>query len=106
MKQQYRYYMNQAKQRRARAIQGELPHSGKRGSPGGMWLYRTSGDARSQIVLYEYQSDRKAEHPKTFLQDFHGYLHADGYSEYHSLSSAITVVDFRAHARRKFDEML
>lgn len=26
-----------------------------------MWLYRTSGDVNSQIILYEYQPDRKAE---------------------------------------------
>lgn len=71
-----------------------------------MWLYRTSGDAESQIVLYEYQPDRKAEHPKEFLKDFHGYLHADGYSGYHGLPSTITVVGCWAHARRKFDEVL
>ena len=28
-----------------------------------MWLYRTSGDAGHPIVLYEYQPDRKKEHP-------------------------------------------
>ena len=71
-----------------------------------MWLYRTSGDAASQIILYEYQPDRKAEHPKTFLKDFHGYLHADGYSGYHSLPGTVTVVGCWAHARRKFDEVL
>lgn len=71
-----------------------------------MWLYRTSGDAESPIVLYEYQPDRKAEHPKTFLHDFHGYLHADGYSGYHSLPNTVTVVGCWAHARRKFDEVL
>lgn len=71
-----------------------------------MWLYRTSGDAQNQIILYEYQPDRKAEHPKAFLKDFHGYLHADGYSGYHSLPGNITVVGCWAHARRKFDEVL
>ncbi|MDD2302291.1 MAG: IS66 family transposase, partial [Eubacteriales bacterium] len=71
-----------------------------------MWLYRTSGDGESQIVLYEYQPDRKAEHPKEFLKDFHGYLHADGYSGYHSLPNTITVIGCWAHARRKFDEVL
>jgi len=71
-----------------------------------MWLYRTSGDAKDPIVLYEYQPDRKAERPREFLQDFHGYLHADGYSGYHSLPDTITVVGCWAHARRKFDEVL
>jgi len=71
-----------------------------------MWLYRTSGDAKQPIVLYEYQPDRKAERPKAFLKGFHGYLHADGYSGYHSLPEEIMVVGCWAHARRKFDEAL
>ncbi len=71
-----------------------------------MWLYRTSGDAKQPIVLYEYQPDRKAERPKEFLKGFHGYLHADGYSGYHRLQHEITVVGCWAHARRKFDEAL
>jgi transposase len=69
-----------------------------------MWLYRTSGDTGNPIVLYEYQSDRKAEHPKAFLKNFSGYLHADGYEGYHDLSDNIKVVGCFAHARRKFDE--
>jgi len=71
-----------------------------------MWLYRTSGDASSPIVLYEYQPDRKAEHPKLFLKNFSGYLHADGYDGYHDLSGNIKVVGCFAHARRKFDEAI
>jgi transposase len=71
-----------------------------------MWLYRTSGDTNSPIVLYEYQPDRRAEHPKRFLKDFNGYLHADGYEGYHDLSDNIKVVGCFAHARRKFDEAI
>ena len=71
-----------------------------------MWLYRTSGDTDSPIVLYEYQSDRKAKHPHTFLNSFNGYLHADGYDGYHSLPDNIKVVGCFAHVRRKFDEAL
>ena len=44
-----------------------------------MWLYRTGGDTSHQIVLYEYQPDRKAEHAEDFLKGFSGYLHTDGY---------------------------
>ena len=69
-----------------------------------MWLYRTSGDAEHPIVLYEYQPDRKKEHPKEFLAGFRGYLHTDGYSGYHDLPEGITVVGCWAHARRYFDE--
>jgi len=71
-----------------------------------MWLYRTGGDTTSPIVLYEYQPDRKAEHPKLFLKNFTGYLHADGYDGYHDLSDNIKVVGCFAHVRRKFDEAI
>ncbi|MDX9871213.1 MAG: IS66 family transposase [Clostridia bacterium] len=71
-----------------------------------MWLYRTSGEALRQIVLYDYQRDRKHTHPEAFLKDFTGFLHADGYDGYHKLPDRITVVGCWAHLRRKFDEML
>jgi transposase len=71
-----------------------------------MWLYRTSGVAQRQIVLYDYQPDRKHIHPEVFLKDFSGFLHADGYDGYHMLPGRITVVGCWAHLRRKFDEML
>ena len=71
-----------------------------------MWLYRTGGDTKNPIVLYEYQPDRKAEHPKRFLGGFRGYLHADGYDGYHDLSDNIKVVGCFTHARRKFDEAI
>lgn len=71
-----------------------------------MWLYRTSGDTETSIVLYEYQPDRTKQRPKAFLEGFSGYLHTDGYSAYHSLPENITVVGCFAHARRKFDEAL
>jgi hypothetical protein len=71
-----------------------------------MWLFRTSGDTASPIVLYEYQPNRRAEHPKLFLENFSGYLHADGYEGYHDLSDNIKVVGCFAHARRKFDEAI
>ena len=69
-----------------------------------MWLYRTSRDTDQPIVLYEYQSGRQAEHPKTFLTGFRGFLHTDGYAGYHNLQKEITVVGCWAHLRRKFDE--
>ena len=71
-----------------------------------MWLYRTSGDTKTPVVLYEYQPSRKHEHPKTFLEGFFGYLHADGYDGYHKLPENIVIVGCWAHMRRKFDEAL
>lgn len=72
-----------------------------------MWLYRTSGDAKKPIVLYDYQPDRRGKHPKEFLTGFKGYLHTDGYAGYHSeLPEGIIIIGCWAHARRKFDEAL
>ena len=71
-----------------------------------MWLYRTGGDTCCPIVLYEYRPDRRAKHPKEFLKDFKGYLHADGYDGYHDLPDDIVIVGCWAHARRKWDEAL
>ena len=71
-----------------------------------MWLYRTGKEARQQLVLYEYQETRGAEHPEDFLKGFQGYLHTDGYSGYHKLPATIRVVGCLAHARRKFEEAL
>lgn len=67
-----------------------------------MWLFRTSGEAKHQIVLYDYQPDRKYTHAKEFLKGFSGYLHADGYDGYHKLPENITVVGCWAHLRRRF----
>jgi len=67
-----------------------------------MWLYRTSGEAKHQIILYEYQPDRRHIRPKIFLKDFSGYLHTDGYDGYHKLPENIIVVGCLAHLRRKF----
>ena len=62
--------------------------------------------ANNPIVLYDYQPNRKAEHPKHFLKNFSGYLHTDGYDGYHCLSDNIKVVGCFAHVRRKFDEAI
>ena len=70
-----------------------------------MWLYRTSGDAKHSIVLYEYAPGRGQEYPKAFLNGFHGYLQTDVYSGYNGVDGAIHVGCW-AHARRKFDEAL
>ena len=37
-----------------------------------MWLYRTGIDAKHQIVLYEYRTNRKAENAEKFLKGFSG----------------------------------
>jgi len=71
-----------------------------------MWLFRTSGEAKHQIILYDYQPDRKHTHPEEFLKGFSGYLHADGYEGYHKLPENITVIGCWAHMRRKLVEAM
>ena len=69
-----------------------------------MWLYRTSGETKTPIVLYEYQQTRHHEHPEAFLKNWSGYLLTDGLHQYHLLD--VTNVGCWAHMRRKFDEAL
>jgi len=71
-----------------------------------MWLYRTSGDTNKHIVLFEYKPSRSSDHPKHFLSEFKGLLHADGYSGYHALPDRITVIGCWVHLRRKFTDAL
>ena len=68
-----------------------------------MWLYRTSGESKNPIVLYEYQPDRGGEHPESFLTGWRGYLHTDGYAAYHEIKNVI-VIGCWAHVRRKFND--
>ena len=72
-----------------------------------MWLYRSGEwDPQSQIILYEYQDNRRKENPENFLGDFNGYLQTDGYAGYNSVTKrekdpAVSVGCW-AHARRFF----
>ena len=70
-----------------------------------MWLYRTSGCSKTPIVLYDYRSNRKAENAESFLKEFNGYLHTDGYKAYRGIEN-VTIVGCWAHARRRFCEAL
>ena len=70
-----------------------------------MWLYRTSGDTKHPIVLYEYQPSRRAEHPEAFLKNFKGFLHVDGYEGYHDLPG-VTAVGCWVHVKRKWVDAL
>jgi transposase len=76
-------------------------------SKSSMWLYRTGSDAEHPIVLYDYQTSRSGDHPAEYLRDFKGYLHTDGWEEYHrKLPNRIQMVGCWAHCRRKFNEAL
>lgn len=68
------------------------------------WVYR---DPHSGLVLFDYRPGRGGEGPRDILEDFEGYLQADGYNVYESFDNKkITLIHCMAHARRKFDEAL
>ena len=104
------------KQMRLKLLQEEIAHADetplqvlkepgrKAESKSYMWLYRTGKYASQQLVLYDYQETRSAEHPEAFLKGYKGFLHTDGYAGYHRLPQGIRVVGCLAHARRKFEE--
>lgn len=70
-----------------------------------MWLYRTGNDGKSPIILYDYQPSRNGDHAATYLKDFQGYVHSDGYSGYNKLTGIIRIGCW-AHLRRKFVEAI
>lgn len=80
------------------------------GSKHYMWVYRTGKMYTSrQIVLYDYQPTRNANHPRKFLKDFSGVCVTDGYQVYHTIEKErddLKIAGCWAHARRRFDEAL
>ncbi|MGI6502158.1 MAG: IS66 family transposase [Anaerostipes sp.] len=70
-----------------------------------MWLYRTGNDGKEPIILYDYQPSRSGDNAVTFLKNFKGYVHSDGYAGYNKLSG-ITRCGCWAHLRRKFVEAI
>ncbi len=72
-----------------------------------VWLYSTSGNSKTPVVLYDYTETRKGDCASTFLNGFSGKLHTDGYDGYHcKLPPEITVVGCWAHMRRKFTDAI
>lgn len=70
-----------------------------------MWLYRTGNDGKAPIVLYDYQPSRSGDNAASYLKDFKGYVHSDGYSGYNKLDGIIRCGCW-AHLRRKFVEAI
>ena len=75
---------------------------------GRLWTYvrdeKPQGSTLPPAAFYRYTPDRKGEHPREHLQDFKGFIHADGYSGYKKMfeKPGITEVACLAHVRRKF----
>lgn len=71
-----------------------------------MWVY-VKGGTDPPLVAFEFTLDRSGRHPRDYLTDYSGWLHADAYGGYDRLfaeNSDIVEVGCWAHARRKFDE--
>ena len=71
-----------------------------------MWVYHTFDRyGAPPIFIYEYQPDRKGEHPKEFLKGYSGVIVTDGYEPYHSIEKErdgdIIVAGCWAHLKRK-----
>jgi len=72
-----------------------------------IWLYGT-GPPFKEVVVYEYQPNRKGENATNFLLGFIGYLQTDGfpgYNEVHSQEDVIHVACM-AHVRRHFMDIV
>jgi hypothetical protein len=82
----------------------------KAGSSSYMWVYRNSEcDIGHPVIIYDYQTPRRTDHPDEFLKEYSGVLVTDGYQVYHSLEKkrkAFNVVDCWIHAKRKFAELV
>jgi len=78
------------------------------GSKSYMWVYRTGRMQKDRpVILYEYQKDRKADHPREFLKSFDGVVVTDGYEVYHKLArerQELRIAGCWSHARRRFAE--
>ncbi len=73
-----------------------------------LWAYARderpwAGDA-PPAAWYQFSTDRKAERPRDHLQNFEGWMHADGYAGFEELyrSGKVHEVACMAHIRRKF----
>jgi transposase len=86
------------------------PGNGKT-KTGRLWTYvrddRPAGDSAPAAVWFAYSPDRRGEHPRQHLRNFHGFLQADAYAGFHHLydSGDIQEAACWAHARRKFYEL-
>ncbi len=75
---------------------------------GRLWVYvrddRPHGSSDPPVVVFRYSPDRKGKRPQDHLQNFKGFLQADGYAGFNDLyaNKPIKEVACWAHTRRKF----
>ena len=80
------------------------------GSKSYMWVYRNGACSASHpVIIYDYQSTRKTDHPEEFLKNYNGVLVTDGYQVYHTLANkreGLKVAGCWVHAKRKYSEIV
>jgi transposase len=76
-----------------------------------LWVHaiddRVHGGLTKTAVWFAFTPDRHAEHPKSMLKDFRGYLQADAYPGYDDLYRTGRIVEVACwrHARRKIFDL-
>lgn len=82
----------------------------KNGKKTYMWVYRNNPRLSDHsIILYDWQSSRKADHPRNFLKDFSGTVITDGYQVYHKLAKErqdLSIGECWIHARRYYSDII
>lgn len=68
-----------------------------------MFVYRTVKGDGDGIIIYDYQSSRKGEHPKKFLEGYHNVLVTDAYQGYNKVEDIIRCM-CNIHALRKYKD--
>lgn len=79
------------------------------GTKSWMWVYCTGKNEKHPVILYDYRSTRKTDHPKEFLRNYAGILVTDGYQVYHSLEKQkddLKVAGCWVHAKQKYAELV
>lgn len=75
-----------------------------------MWVYRNrKTHGTHPIVLFDWKSSRRSDHPRDFLKDFSGTVVTDGYQVYHKIANErqdLKVAGCWIHARRPFAEIV
>lgn len=71
-----------------------------------MWCF-IGGSIKTRSIIYHYDTGRAHTVIEEVLDDFHGYLHCDGYVGYDTYASdhAVDLVGCWMHARRRFIEI-
>src|SRR5207253_8226046 len=67
------------------------------------WSSDVCSSDLSPAALFFYSPDRKGEHPRAHLKDFHGVIHVDGYGGFNELFAGGRIVEAACWAQKFFD---